>query len=577
MQKNKRHYSMLARQFKTIVPVLTLLGTATSAWSEQLPDAGRLLREQPKAPALTPGAPQSVIPAAPSEQPLKDFGPKFLVKGFKIDGATLIPEPELQAQIKDSVGKELNFKQLFSITTLLTGYYSEKGYVARVILPPQDIEDGIVHIKIIEGQRGNVQIENKGVRLDPSRVQAFIDARLARGDKFDLNSLGETLAILNEQPGIRVSSRMDTGGEESNVDLVVTAEDKPLTNVQLAINNHGSRGTGEPQAFGSITFNNLFGWFDAASMMLNASEGTRYLRGEYAIAVGNRGMRASVNASGLDYDITQDSLRALDAHGHAITGGVGLSYPLIRRSDLSLSLSGSYDHKILRDYTAAGRTGDRNIEAFGISLSGYRYDQFMNGGQTSFGLTLGAGDVSLDDAAAKATDRASRDTDGSYAKLGYQISRYQTLPGQWSLSASLSGQFAADNLDSTERLGLGGPNAVRAYPAGEANGDEGWLASVNLTYNFNETLSATAFVDGGRIRLNKNTWANWNAGNPRLDNTYGLSGGGFAVNWLVARAFALNATIATPFGDNPGRDANGEDSDGRSRDVRGWISLATEF
>lgn len=71
MQKNKRHYSMLARQFKTIVPVLTLIGVATTILADQLPDAGRLLREQPKAPPTLPGTPlQPATPQAP-EQPVQ--------------------------------------------------------------------------------------------------------------------------------------------------------------------------------------------------------------------------------------------------------------------------------------------------------------------------------------------------------------------------------------------------------------------------------------------------------------------------------------------------------------------------
>lgn len=568
---------MRITNLKKLALLLPFLFSGQLMAADQVPDAGRLLREQPKAPTLAPGIPQDLTPKAPAEQVIQDIGPRFLVKGFRIEGANLIPEEELQDQIKDAVGKELGFKQLYTLTLLLTGYYAEQGYLARVILPPQDIEDGIVIIKIIEGQRGNLNIENKGVRLNPERVYAFIDNRLAQGDKFNLSTLGEALSILNEQPGIQVASRLASGADEPNVDVIVTAEDTPLTRYLISANNHGSRGTGEPQVTGSVVFNNPFGLFDAASAMLNVAEGSRFLRGEYGLAIGNSGLRGSINASALDYDITQDSLDALNAHGNAFTAGVGLSYPLIRRRDLSLSLSSNYDHKVLRDYALGVETGDRDIDAFSVSLIGSRMDRFMGYGQTGFAISLGAGDINLNNDTAKAVDRITRKTEGQYSKLNYFLSRNQLFSGQWSLAASLSGQFASDNLDSTERFALGGPNGVRAYPVSEATGDEGWLASVNLIYSINDSLNVAAFVDGGRIRLNNDTWANWNAGNPRLDNTYSLSGGGFALNWTLAQKFALNATIATPFGNNPGRDANGNDSDSRNQDVRGWISLTTAF
>lgn len=541
-------------------------------------DAGRLLREQPKAPSLLPGAPQSVAPSSSAEQPAEEAGPKFLVKGFRIEGATLIPEAELQAQLKESVGKELSFRQLQVATLVLTGYYAEKGYLARVILPPQEVEGGIVLIKIIEGQRGQIEIDNKGARLNPNRVKAFIDHRLAQGDKMNLVRLGEALTILNEQPGIEVTSNLAPGNAESDINLLVAAKDKPLVDFQLGANNHGSRGTGEHQMSSSLVFNNPFGLFDAASVILNASEGIRFLRAEYGVAIGNSGLRASVNASGLDYDVVQKSLSALDSHGNAITAGVSVSYPLVRKPEFNLSLGGSYDHKLLRDYTVVGETGDRNIDVMSLGLSGDKTDSWLGGGKTGFGVTLTQGDADLSgNAGALAADLATRRTDGSFTKLGYQLSRQQRLLGNWTLAASLSGQFAADNLDSTERFALGGPNGVRAYPLSEGMGDSGWLGSVNLAYNFSDALNVVAFIDGGSVRLNHNTYANWNAGNPRLDNTYTLSGGGVAANWNIAQRFALNATVATPFGNNPGRDTNGNDVDNRSRDVRGWVSLTATF
>jgi len=311
--------------------------------------------------------------------------------------------------------------------------------------------------------------------------------------------------------------------------------------------------------------------------MINLAEGSRFLRGEYGLAIGNSGLRGSVNASALDYDITQDSLEPLDAEGDAYTVGASLSYPLIRRTNHSLSLSGNYDHKTLHDYALGVETADRDLDTFGISLIGAGSDNIMGYGQTGFAVAVGAGRVSINNATEKAADDLTRQTDGRYTKLTYFLSRNQYFSSQWSLAASLSGQFASDNLDSAERFALGGPKGVRAYPVGEASGDEGWLASVNLVYAFSDRLNVVAFVDGGHIRLNKKTWNNWNAGNPQLDNSYSLSGGGFAVNWTLAESFALNATIAAPFGDNPGRDVNGNDSDSRSLDVRGWVSLTTAF
>lgn len=52
----------------------------------------------------------------------------------------------------------------------------------------------------------------------------------------------------------------------------------------------------------------------------------------------------------------------------------------------------------------------------------------------------------------------------------------------WSLYANLEAQSADKNLDSSEKFFLGGAQGVRAYPLGEAAGDEGAMATLELRY-----------------------------------------------------------------------------------------------
>ena len=47
-----------------------------------------------------------------------------------------------------------------------------------------------------------------------------------------------------------------------------------------------------------------------------------------------------------------------------------------------------------------------------------------------------------------------------------------------SLYAAINGQFASKNLDISEKMGLGGANGVRAYPEGEAYGDQGYVLNL---------------------------------------------------------------------------------------------------
>lgn len=577
MHKNKRHYSMLARQFKTIVPVLILLGIATPLLAEQLPDAGRLLREQPKTLPTLPGTPQQLIPAKPADEKPVEAGPTLLVKGFRITGAKLIPVEELQDQIKSVIGRELSFTELRAVAEGLVAYYAQQGYLAQAVVPPQDVENGIILIEIIEGERGSLNINNTGKRAKNDRVQGFVDHRLSEGDPMNLAALGEAVNLLNEQPGVEVKSTLKPGAETGRTDLIMTVADKPLATFSAALSNNGSRGTGVAQAIAGVTLHNPTGMFDQASLLFTKSQGSKFLMGDYSLAVGNSGLRLGVSASRMLYNVTQDSLRASDAHGTATTFGIKVDYPLYRLKEAALTFTGNLDTKKLEDYTVAGNTGDRRVNTATLGLDGKRQDAFAGGGETGFSLAYVRGHSDEDNQAAITTDRASRDALGGFSKLKYTLARQQKITETLFLMANMRGQFAFDNLDSSERFSLGGSDGIRGYPTGEAGGDDGWLVSLNLIRKFSETLQGTLFLDAGGVRVNHNTWAGWDAGDPSLDNRYSLKGAGVSVDWKINDHFALTGALATPIGNNPGRDADGNDADGRDSEIRAWVNLVGEF
>jgi hemolysin activation/secretion protein len=64
-----------------------------------------------------------------------------------------------------------------------------------------------------------------------------------------------------------------------------------------------------------------------------------------------------------------------------------------------------------------------------------------------------------------------------------QFLRIQRVNEKLNLQLLANAQFADKNLDSSEKLSLGGATGVRAYPSGEASGDEGRKLSVDAKYN----------------------------------------------------------------------------------------------
>jgi hemolysin activation/secretion protein len=225
------------------------------------------------------------------------------------------------------------------------------------------------------------------------------------------------------------------------------------------------------------------------------------------------------------------------------------------------------DHKEFRDHVdAVPSTTDRNSRVLMASVFGDHRDGFAGGGVNSYSLTWASGDLEIETPAARAQDDVTARTNGRFNKLSYSAMRLQRVGGPFSLSAGVNGQLASKNLDVSEKMSLGGMNGVRAYPEGEAYADEGYLLTVEgrmdlppLPASVPGRVQLVAFVDSGRVTLDRNPWAPG-------DNRRTLSGAGVGFNWGDPGNFLVRAYWARKLGSEPATSA--PDKSGRF-----WIQL----
>jgi hemolysin activation/secretion protein len=148
--------------------------------------------------------------------------------------------------------------------------------------------------------------------------------------------------------------------------------------------------------------------------------------------------------------------------------------------------------------------------------------------------------------------------------------RLQNVTDSFSLYGSINGQYAFKNLDISEKMELGGMYAVRAYPEGEAFGDEGYVLTLEARQQlprFIERLPGQVqligFVDTGTVKVNHNTWTS-------EDNSRTLSGAGVGLTWMEYNNFTLRAYYALKLG---GEDA----TSAPDRSGRFWIQVVKYF
>ena len=99
------------------------------------------------------------LAAANQEAAKADDDPIFAIRGFRHQGNTLLDTLEIETILQRYTGKEGNFSKIQAAVSALEKRYLLAGYGAvKVLLPAQEIDDGIVDIRIVEGKIGKITV-----------------------------------------------------------------------------------------------------------------------------------------------------------------------------------------------------------------------------------------------------------------------------------------------------------------------------------------------------------------------------------------------------------------------------------
>lgn len=545
-----------------------LLATSHSAYAQQPPPPGAQLQQIP--PAAIPRRPAPGIriehPEAPADAEAE--GARIRVDSLRITGATLFSESDLVAATGFTPEAVLTLPELRNLAAGVTRFYNRRGYIlAQAYLPAQDVLEATMTIAVVEGRYGAIRVRNdSGVSDDVTRR---ITAGLNSGDIVAIAPLERRLLLLSDIPGVVVHSTLSPGAQVGAADLTIDLTRGPRVYGSVEADNAGNRYTGAYRFGGSVNYANATGFGDLLSLRLLAStEGLAYGRAAWQAPLGD----ATV---GIAWTHTQYSLgrefEALDASGTADIFSAFASYPLIRSRAANLYALASFDVKYLTDEIGlVSQVSDKQVRAVTVGLQGDSRDAFGGGGWNAGSLFWTSGDLDIESPLERAADAATAQTQGGFNKLQFALSRLQSVSGPLSVYGSLRGQMATDNLDSSEKMELGGAYAVRAYPEGEAYGDEGYVATVEARLSLDQwtgglpgQLQLIGFVDAGEVDFAHDPWF---AG----PNHARRSGAGIGLNWFGPQDLIIRASYARRFNDQIS--TSGPDETGRA-----WFQIVKLF
>jgi len=502
------------------------------------------------------------------------------IKNFLFSGNKLLTEQELQSVVEKWKNKSLTFDDLQNVIADIQEYYSSKNRIVKALLPEQEIKDGIISIKIVEGVLGDVVVEQKSQK---PRMTAETVKKYFKGEKdsiyIDTKDLQRKIFILNNLPGVNAIGTYEQGKKEGESDFKVTVEDTPFFKGELAAANFGSKSTGSNQAIANVSFNNISGIGDLFSVNGIKSSGSDYVQGSYAVPILYDGLKLALNASKLDYQTLSSFSSTNQSRGDAKTYGANFTYPVYRTDRASVNAKVGYETKdyLNTNVLTAATISDYKIDNMIAGLNGFLYNNDQS--SISYNTNVTFGRLKINDAAQETSDNTSAKTKGSFEKLAFNISRNQTLPDlkntNWLIS--VDGQTANKNLNSSEQMSLGGPYAVRAYPTGQGSGSQGMIIKTELQYPYDKNFTFGPFLDVGFIKQYINTYTNWQ-GSTRAKNDYSLAATGITGTYKY-NEFNVNGNLAYRIGDNPLHTSTGErlNADNDYKRVQAWIRASYNF
>lgn len=429
----------------------------------------------------------------------------FVLKDVVLDGSSIYGPDAFRKETGALAGKEVSFADLSRIANDMTRRYREDGYIfSRVVLPPQKIKDGVVHMQAVEGRVDNVEVT--GTYKDNNGLIKRMADKIHTAGPTNTRDIERYLLLIDDLPGITARSFVKPSKTQGAGDLVIVVDEDPFEG-SLTLDNRGSRFVGPWRAELVGAFNSLFGIHDRTTLRtLVASQIDELRYGEitHEEQLGSEGLRVKAR-----YGISKTNpggyLDSLDINGDSKVFDLETIYPLIRSREFNINLNGGFNaNNTTTDLSGIQVARDR-VRSVRLQSSVDFTDSLRGINQFDIMATHGLNGLG---ATSDGLGRSRANGEHDFTRFNATATRVQDLflPGVSAL-VSATGQYSNDPLLASEEFTVGGEGFGRAYDSGELAGDKGYAGVFELRYsqslpnnNWLQSYQLYSFIDYGKVK-----------------------------------------------------------------------------
>ena len=413
---------------------------------------------------------------------------RLTVSQFQFDGNTVFSSTELARVVSSYAGHEISSEELETARRKLTEHYVSRGYInSGAILPEQEIRDGIVTVRIVEGQLTNIKVT--GTRW---LREASLRERIAHraGTPINVGSLRDGLQLLRQDPNVeQIHADLQPGALPGESELAVRVQDRQPFWVALQVDNHRPTSVGAEELVLSAGDRNVTGHRDSLELSYGLAHVGRDrvefaqsgdFNGSYTVPVTIHETTLRFYGSQSDYAVVEEPFDALDIQGNSYRVGVSLRQPLYRTPNRELSLAVAFERRESQTYLLGEpfslETGaiDGRVQISVLRVVQEWVDRTPNqvlALRSTFSVGLDAFGV---------TDNGTGTDARFWSWLGQMqyVHRLGRTPHQVILRTDV--QWTGQPLLSLEQFTLGGANTVRGYRENQMVRDRGVYSGIEL-------------------------------------------------------------------------------------------------
>lgn len=471
-----------------------------------------------------------------------DTRPQFVLKGISLSGAYAVSSDRIATAYRPYLGKLVSQADLAAIAASISDIYRAAGFhLSRAIVPPQDVQNGRVHVQVIEGSI--VEVELKGEGAEEFGVRPMLAPVLAEQPS-RLSTLERQLLLINIRPGVRITdtSIEEIGGTSGRFRLIVTLKVWHIY-ASFGLDNLGSSSVGPWQTYATGAFNSYLTPGDSLAVNLstiaNDPRELAFGRLSYEAPVGTDGVH--LGASAVYSEVRPGDIRRLyndwtKTEAFEVRGSLA---PLQSRSSaLTLTAAAGFSNVSERD--VFGPIYNDHIRTVSLT-SDYRVQDGL-GGNNYATLTYRQG-LGVFGASGIGDNFVSHyGASSNFSVLDLWFTRYQTINDAWSIKLAAASQTASGPLFKSQQFYLGGAAYGRGYGSAEISGDNGLAGSFELRFDqklnwrYWSGYQLYAFTDAGAV---------WNDGY-QLRDGLSLTSAGAGVRFFLWDDLQADLGVAFP-------------------------------